>query len=254
LFPYIKRRFEELGFQDVEITGEEKDSLNRVVRDAQPRLLVVGAGFYQAGTPYMMGRLLQLFPKLNIAAVNVGGFPDCLAAWFIWRNVKSYVNLLEGFEEFHRGLQEVRRGRAYIAPKVRRLIDEFPEWPGTPNRVTDRQMEVLILLCNGFKAGHIGATLHISRATVNYILDRLYKTFHVNSREELIRVAFSLKLVTDKDLVFHDWKTKTEGLPEWAAIKRRMSRGLSMGKTAQQNAGGWLQPSMAGRKGNDCQD
>jgi DNA-binding NarL/FixJ family response regulator len=224
LFPHIKRRFEELGFQNVEITGEEKDSLNRVIRETKPRLLVVGSGFYSAGTPLMMGRLLKLFPKLNIASVNVGDFPDHLAVWFIWRGVKSYVNVHEGFEEFHHGLQEVRQGRAYISPNVQRLMDDFPEWPLTPNKVTDRQMEVLILICNGFTAEHIGSNLHISRAAVNYILDRLYKTFHVNKREELMRTAFALKLVTDKDLVFHDRKTKIEGLPEWAAVRQKMNR------------------------------
>jgi DNA-binding NarL/FixJ family response regulator len=223
LFPQIKRRFEELGFQRVEITGEEKDSLNRVIRDTQPRLLVVGSGFYKAGTPYMMGRLLKLFPKLNIAAVNVGDFPDELAVWFIWRGVKSYVNVHEGYEEFHHGLQEVRQGRKYISPNVQRLMDSFSEWPATPNKVTDRQMEVLVLICNGFLAEHIGTTLQISRAAVNYILDKLYKTFHVCKREELIQTAFALKLVTDKDLVFYDRKAKIAELPEWAAAKRKLA-------------------------------
>ncbi|MDR0719752.1 MAG: LuxR C-terminal-related transcriptional regulator [Treponema sp.] len=240
LFPQIKQRFEELGFQNVEVTGEEKDSLNGVIREMQPRLLIVGSSFYQAGTPYMMGQLLKLFPKLHIVVVNVGSFPDHLAVWFIWRRVKSYVNLHEGFEEFHRALQEVRRGRAYIAPNVQRLMDDFPEWPRTPNKITDRQMEVLILICNGFIAEHIASTLHISRATVNYILDKLYKTFHVNSREELIRTAFVLKLVTEKDLVFHDRKATTKELPEWAAAKQRMNKGFSKSKTSKQNANAFL--------------
>jgi DNA-binding NarL/FixJ family response regulator len=224
LFPQIKQRFEELGFVDVDITGEEKDSLNRVIREKKPRLLVVGSNFYKAGTPYMMGWLLKLFPNLNIAVVNVGEFSDELAVWFIWRNVKSYVNLQEGYEEFHRGLQEVRQGRAYISPNVQRLMGDFPEWLETPNKVTDRQMEVLIMICNGFAVEHIGLNLHISRAAVNYILNRLYQTFHVNKREELVSMAFALKLVTEKDLIFHDWKSKIEGLPEWAMAKKKLTK------------------------------
>jgi DNA-binding CsgD family transcriptional regulator len=227
LFPHIKKRFEELGFPHVEITGEEKDSLNRVISETNPRLLVVGSCFYKAGTPYMTGRLVRLFPKLNITVVNMGTFPDELAVWFIWRRVKSYVNLHEGFEEFHRGLQEVRQGRAYIAPNVQRLMDDFTEWPKTPDKVTDRQMEVLILVCNGFIAEHIGSTLHISRATVNYNLNRLYKAFHVGKREELIRTAFALKLVTDEDLIFFDRETQIEGMPEWAVLKQRMNRRMA---------------------------
>jgi hypothetical protein len=40
--------------------------------------MLVESGFYHACTPYMMGRLLKLFPKLNIAAVSLGEYPDGL--------------------------------------------------------------------------------------------------------------------------------------------------------------------------------
>jgi hypothetical protein len=83
LFPYYKKSLEELGFKDEEVTGEEKDSLNMVINKMKPRLVLVGSGFYHAGTPYMMGRLHKTFPKLDIAAVSLGGFPDSLAVWFI---------------------------------------------------------------------------------------------------------------------------------------------------------------------------
>jgi DNA-binding NarL/FixJ family response regulator len=224
LFPYYEKRLLALGFKDVEATGEEKDSLNMVINEKKPRLMLVESGFYHAGTPYMMGQLVKLFPKLNIAAVSLGEFPDSLAVWFIWHGVKSYVNLLEGLEEFYTGLEVIRQGKPYISANVQRLLDDFTEWPDTSNKVTRRQMEVLIMICNGFIPESIGATLHISRAAVNYHLDKLYRTFCVENREELIRTAFALKLVTDKDLVFYDRKKEVEPLPEWAAAKLKMNR------------------------------
>ncbi|MDR1902660.1 MAG: LuxR C-terminal-related transcriptional regulator [Treponema sp.] len=226
LFPRIKKRLEELGFPDVEVTGEEKDSLNRVINEKKPRLVLVGSGFYKAGTPYMMGRLLKNFPKLNIAVINVGDFPDDLATWFIWRGVKSYVNILEGYEEFHHGLRDVREGKTYISPVVQKLMDDFPEWPKTSDELTKRQMETLIMICNGFIPEHIGEMLHVSRPTVNLHLKELYKTFHVENREELVKTAYALKLVTDKDLVFYDRENKIGLLPEWAVIKQKMQRRL----------------------------
>jgi ATP/maltotriose-dependent transcriptional regulator MalT len=63
-------------------------------------------------------------------------------------------------------------------------------------------MEVLILACNGFIIDNIGDTLHVSRATVNWHLGKLYDIFHVDSRDNLIKTAFVMKLVTDKDLIF----------------------------------------------------
>jgi hypothetical protein len=85
LFPYYKKRLNDLGFMDVEAAGEEKDGLNMIINKMKPRLVLAGSGFYHAGTPYMAGRLLKRFPKLNIAAVSLGEFPDSLAVWFIRR-------------------------------------------------------------------------------------------------------------------------------------------------------------------------
>jgi DNA-binding NarL/FixJ family response regulator len=235
LFSYYRKRLIDAGFKDVEATGEEKDSLNFVINEKNPHLMLVDSGFYHAGTPYMMERLLKTFPKLNIAAVSLGEFPDYLAVWFIWRGVKSYLNFWEGYEEFYQGLEEVRQGRPYISPDVQRLMDEFGEWPDTSSKVTRRQMEVLILVCNGFTAESIGKTLYISRATVNWHLDKLYKTFHADGREALIRAAFALKLVTDKDLIFYDREKQIEPLPDWAAVRKKLNR-IADGKTQKQNA------------------
>jgi hypothetical protein len=51
LFPYYRKRLLELGFTDVEATGEEKDSLNTVISELKPLLVLVGSGFDHAGTP-----------------------------------------------------------------------------------------------------------------------------------------------------------------------------------------------------------
>ncbi|MDR0474510.1 MAG: LuxR C-terminal-related transcriptional regulator [Treponema sp.] len=199
----IKRRFEELGFTNVTVTGEEKDSLNCVINERKPRLVIIGSGFYRAATPYMTGRLLKDFPKLHIAAVSVSEYPDDVAAWFKWYGVKSYANLLEGYEEFHRGLQEIRQGREYVAPAVQRVLNESAEWKTPKANVPKRRREVLMLLCNGFSINEIGDCLHISRRTVDGHLEELYSSFCVHSREGLIRNAFCLGAVTKDDLCFY---------------------------------------------------
>jgi DNA-binding NarL/FixJ family response regulator len=226
LFPGIKKRLEGLGFGNVEVTGEEKDSLNMVLNELKPRLVLMGSGFYHAGTPYMMGRLRTHYPKLNMAVVSVGEFPDDLATWFIWYGVNSYVNLWEGAEEFHRGLQEVRKGNTYIAPQVQRLIDRLSTWPKTTNKVTDRHMAVLLLLCRGFSFDSIGETLHISRNTVDWHAKELRRMFHVKNRDGLVSMAWELGLVTAGDMCFYDREKEIGPLPEWAAIKQNRGRSI----------------------------
>ncbi|MCL2479843.1 MAG: LuxR C-terminal-related transcriptional regulator [Treponema sp.] len=220
LFSYYKTRLEQLGFQNVHVTGEEKDSLNMVLNELKPRLILMGSGFYSAATPYMVGQLKRNFPRINIAVINIDVFPDDMAPWFVWFGAKSYVNWQEGEEEFILGLEEVRQGNTYVAPNVKRLVDslEGPEIKGKPEK---RQMEVLMLLCNGFIPLQIGEKLHISKRTVDWHIEELKKVFGVQTREELISFAFYLDLVTKEDLCFLERKIKIRPLPKWTVIKQR---------------------------------
>jgi DNA-binding NarL/FixJ family response regulator len=224
LFPQIKQRLLDLGFHNVDITSEEKDSLNSVINEKKPDLVLVGSRFYQAATPYMMGEFLDRFPKLNIAAVSVYEYPNVMAVWFIWHGVKSYLNLWEGYEEFHQCLQEVRQGKTYISRNVRRLIDLFPEWTKVGDRATKRQMEVLVFICNGFIPGQIGDEMHITRRTVSNHLKDIYQIFHVKNREEMVGLAWELDLVCKKDMRFIDRREKNKPLPEWAAVRQKLNR------------------------------
>jgi DNA-binding NarL/FixJ family response regulator len=222
LFSYYKKSLEDAGFRDVEITGEEKDSLNMVINEKKPRLLLVGSGFYHAATPLMMGQLLKLFPKLNIAAVSLGEFPAEIAVWFIWHGVKSYLDFWEGDKEFYKGLEEVRNGEQYISPNVQRLLDLFPAWPDVEDKATKRHLEVLVLLCKGYLIQEIGSLLHISRNCVNAHLKHMYRIFHVRNREEMVSMAWELELVTRRDC-FYRRKMDDRPLPEWAAVKRKLA-------------------------------
>jgi DNA-binding NarL/FixJ family response regulator len=224
LFPHYKKCLEEFGFKGVEITGEEKDSLNMVINELKPRFVLIESVFYQAAMPLMMGQLLKRFPKLNIVAISAYEYPDSIAAWFIFHGVKNYLNLLEGHEKFHRGLRLVREGGEYISPNVKEVIGMFPEWPNINIKVTARLMEILVRLCNGFTADSIGKELHLSRKIVYNNIDRLYDTFDVTCRDEMVAKAWALQLVTEKDMRFLDRRKEAAPLPEWAAAKIKMGR------------------------------
>ena len=220
LFAYYKKMLELLGFRNVIVTSEEKDSLNMLINELKPRLVLVGSCFYKAATPYMLGQLRRSFPRLAIAVINIHEFPDDMAPWFIWFGVTSYVNNKEGVEEFHRGMEEVRQGRSYIAPNVKQIF-ENTEWPDIKNKADKRQLDVLMFICNGIQPLEIGNRLQISKRTVDWHIEELKKVFGVQNREELISIAFYLDIVTKDDLCFFDRKIKARPLPKWAVLKQR---------------------------------
>ena len=218
LLPHFKKRLEALGFPDVHVTDKEKDGLNTVINEVKPHYVILGSNFYSAATPYMAGQLHNLFPRLTIAAVTTAPFPDDLAAWFVFHGVRYYINLFDGIDEFHHGLNCLLTGKEYIAPSVQRIINQFHEWPDVRHKADKRQLEVLIMLCNGKSPVAIADCLHISRWTVDWHIKELKKVFHVHTREQLISIAFYLGIVDKKDLCFFSTKANKVVIPQWGIV------------------------------------
>jgi DNA-binding NarL/FixJ family response regulator len=215
LFPHFKKQLEAMGFPDVHVTDREKDGLNMMINEVKPRYVIIGSNFYNAATPYMVGQLIRLFPRLTVAAVTTAPFPDDLAANFIFHGAGYYINLLDGIEEFRHGLNCVLQGKEYIAPAVQALIDGMGAIPEIKPNADKRQIEVLIMLCNGTNNLDIADHLHISRRTVDWHINELKKVFHVHTREQLISMAFYLGIVEKKDLVFFAQKANKVVIPQW---------------------------------------
>jgi len=225
LLPHYKEQFEKtFGFKDFAVTDADKDGLNMVINDVKPRLLMMDSEFYQGGTAYMVGVLHNRFPALNVAVISFHDYPLSHAVWFIWHGAKSYVHLWDGYEEYKRGIEAVRDGKKYISPPVKDLIEHQNEWPDTKCKTTKRQMECLVMLCNGLTPEQIGDELHVSRKTVNNHLDSLYDVFHAHNREEMVAIAWVLELVTVKDIRFYSRKPFDRPLPEWAAVKKKIDK------------------------------
>jgi DNA-binding NarL/FixJ family response regulator len=215
LYPYFRNRFAELGFTSFEVTGEERDSLNSLINDMKPRLVLAGSGYYQCSTPYMMGKLLKTFPKLNMAAVSVFyKIPDDLAMWFIINGVTSYINFFEGPEEFYDGLNKVREGKGYVSPGVLKRMNMRRELADPAGNITPRQMEIIRLLCNGFTGAEICDVLAIAEDTLSVQKRKIYTCLNVRNENELIRVALYFKWITVEELYFFGGKYTLNPLPE----------------------------------------
>lgn len=200
-----KKRFEELGFKNVTVTAKEKDGLDMLIRELKPKLVIMGAGFYQSATPYMAGEILRRFKGLNMAVVSLSlvPYPPDYGLSFICNGVKSYINLFDGIEQFYEGLASVRDGHSFISASVQERIDIRNELPRRSSEITDRELEILRFLRNGFIVEEMAKELPISVRTINFHKKEMYSKFSVRNERELIRVADYLKLVNQDELNFY---------------------------------------------------
>jgi DNA-binding NarL/FixJ family response regulator len=113
--------------------------------------------------------------------------------------------LLKNLEaaELRTMLDGVARGEAAISPATAaRIIAQYARGGmrrpvATPDRLTDREVEVLRLVTDGLRNKEIGTALGISENTVKFHLRNILEKLHAESRTELAARAVREGLVPD---------------------------------------------------------
>ncbi|MCB0762278.1 MAG: response regulator transcription factor [Flavobacteriales bacterium] len=91
-------------------------------------------------------------------------------------------------------IEEVHLGGAPMSPEIaRKVIGSFH--PNTQNPLSEREVEVLRMLCDGENYKTIAEALFISANTVKAHIKSIYTKLHVNSRAQAVQTALKNRLV-----------------------------------------------------------
>ena len=97
--------------------------------------------------------------------------------------------IVEALGELHAGSMTMS------VPVARRVLTHFREASTTPNLLTNREQEVLLAMTQGLSQRAIADSLHLSRSTVNFHVQRIYEKLHVNSAGAAVARALRDRLV-----------------------------------------------------------
>jgi DNA-binding NarL/FixJ family response regulator len=87
-------------------------------------------------------------------------------------------------------IREVRRGGAPMSSYIaRRVVSSFNKFNTPFPNLSEREVEVLHLLCEGGNYREIARKLYVSPNTVRFHLKNIYKKLQVNSRHEAVMLA-----------------------------------------------------------------
>ena len=91
-------------------------------------------------------------------------------------------------------IQEVHKGGAPMSTNIaRKVVQSFQNL--TPSPLSDRETEILKLLCEGLNYRSIAEQLFLSAHTVKSHIKNIYKKLHVNSRAEAVKKALKDGLI-----------------------------------------------------------
>ncbi len=93
-----------------------------------------------------------------------------------------------------RAITEVTQGGAPMSTYIaRRVVQSFHRTAASP--LTERETEILRLLCDGLNYKTIAGQLFISANTVRVHIKNIYEKLHVSSRAQAVSTAINKKLI-----------------------------------------------------------
>ena len=109
----------------------------------------------------------------------------------------AYVLKEAADEELVRAVRTAAGGGTYLNPELGARLAAAPAEPEPPDDLSDRELEILLLIALGHTNAEVGATLFISTRTVETHRAHIQQKLGKSSRAELVRYALDRGLVGD---------------------------------------------------------
>jgi two-component system response regulator NreC len=148
-----------------------------------------------------MIRLLKDDPTAKVIILSM--YKDkILVEKAIKNGARGYVLKESAGEELVKAIEEVYNGQYYFSPAISgHLVHGFlygrndGDEETLESQLTDRQREILKLICDGYTEKDIGSELNISYHTVHVHKNNIMKALDIHSKAELIKYAIKNKIV-----------------------------------------------------------
>ena len=193
----IKRILEEP--KDMDTVGECKSGEEAIIaaRKLNPDIILMDVKMSGIGGLEAIARITNYNPKIKIIAVtSLGGEP--YPSKILNAGAKGYLTKKSSAQEIIKAIRTVSIGKKYITPDIAQQLalkhlDETNK--SALDSISEREMQVLIMITSGKKVNEISETLCLSPKTVNSYRYRLFEKLDINSDVELTHFALRHKLI-----------------------------------------------------------
>ncbi|HEY1421649.1 MAG TPA: response regulator transcription factor [Candidatus Dormibacteraeota bacterium] len=183
-------------FEVVGETGRGAEALD-LARQMQPDVVLLDARLPDVSGPEVCRLLKEAFPSVKVMVLTVYTDSDLLNA-SINAGADGYV--IKDVQRFalEESIRAVHRGETPLSAQVAgRVLDQVRH--GVPDsqlaRLTDRQVEILKLLAEGYSNREIATRVHLSENTVKTHLQSIFDELGVKNRVQAAIVAARAKAI-----------------------------------------------------------
>ncbi len=195
----IKRLLDDVpGIKVVAEAGSGEESI-QLVRKNKPDVILMDVSMPGIGGLEATRKLLQISPDLRIIVVTIHGdepFPTRL----LKAGAMGYLTKGCAVEEIVAAIKSAHAGKRYVGADVAQqlALSMLPGNDKTPfDTLSQRELQVMLMVTQGQKIQEIAETLHLSPKTVSTYRYRLFEKLGVDSDVELTHLALRHGMIDD---------------------------------------------------------
>lgn len=181
---------DEEGFRVITEAGSGEEAIQKI-KINEIDIVLMDINMPGIGGLEATKKLLQMKPKLKIIGVTMHDdeiFPQRL----LKAGAVGYLTKGSDIAEMIHAMREVMANRSYICPDIAQQIalNQVKEFEISPfETLSERELQVMIMLMDGQKVNSISDKLALSPKTVSTYRHRLYLKLGVHNDMELARLA-----------------------------------------------------------------
>jgi DNA-binding NarL/FixJ family response regulator len=191
-----------LSVDDIVVVGEASNGEEalRVCARVHPDVVLMDLLLPELDGPAAIRALCTLHPAPQVLVLST--FADeHLVREALEAGARGYLQKDVAIDDLIAGIQAVHQGQLTLAPAVmdafvRSVTSQTASAPSASTApLTQREMEVLVLVASGLRNREIAHRLVVAPTTVKYHIQRLFAKLGVSSRTELVALAIQRHLV-----------------------------------------------------------
>lgn len=193
----IKRLLQDAaGIKVIGETDNGEEAI-RLAKELIPDVVLMDIQMPGIGGLEATRKMMRHNPDVKILALTVHQ-DEPFPSRFLQAGAAGYITKGSNAEEMIRAIRTVQSGQRYISPEIAQQIalKRFSKTEENPiDSLSERELQIMLMITNGQKVPEIAEKLHLSPKTVNSYRYRIFEKLGVNSNVELTLLAIRLGLI-----------------------------------------------------------
>lgn len=139
----------------------------------------------------LMKRFKSLQPKMKILVVSMNN-EEVYAVNALKNGAMGFVSKANGYDEIRTAILKVMDNKVFMSENVISILieSETEETVTNPfNKLSDRELEVSKLICEGYSTKMIANKINLQLSTVSTYKAKIYEKLHIKSVVELFELS-----------------------------------------------------------------